>query len=90
MLTLASADPGATIYVVTPASPYSEARVCVEPEEGGDLAGLAYLLEVSLARDVLNVWTSWRNGGQPTPEEAARAIIYYAQHDAYEPVRPTA
>lgn len=60
--------------------------MCVEPAEGKGPAGLTYLLEVSLARDVLDVWTSWRNGAQPSPEEAARAVIYYAQHDAYEPV----
>jgi len=48
--------------------------------------GYAYLLEVSLARGVLDVWASWRNGKQPTPEQAARAVIYYSQHDAYEPV----
>lgn len=90
MSALASADPEATIYVATPPAPHSAAMVCIEPDEGGSPAGLTYLLEVSLARDVLHVWASWRNGKQPTPEEAARALIYYAQHDAYEPVRSTA
>ena len=48
--------------------------------------GLAYLLEVAVAHDVLRVWSSWRDGRQPTPEQAANAIIYYAQQDAYQPV----
>jgi len=65
MSALATADPEATIYVATPAGPQSKAIVRVEPEEGRDQAGLTYLLEVSLARDVLQVWTSWRNGRQP-------------------------
>jgi hypothetical protein len=86
MSVLASADPKATIYAAAPIAPHSAAMVCVEPEDGGGPAGLAYLLEVDLARDVLDVWARWREGKEPTPEEAARAIIYYAEHDAYEPV----
>lgn len=82
---LASVDPAATIYVSTPAEPDSAATVCVEPHEGGGPAGLAYLLEVRVACDVLDVWARWRDGKEPTPHEAARAVIYYAQHDAYEP-----
>ena len=90
MSALASADPEATIYVSTPIGPYSYAVVCIEPDEGGGPAGLTYLLEVSLARDVLHAWARWRNGKQPTLEEAAKAVIHYAQHNAYESVRPTA
>jgi hypothetical protein len=90
MSALASADPTGTIYAATPVAPHSDAVVRVESDDRGGPAGHAYLLEVSLARDVLHVWASWRNGKQPTPEEAARAVIYYAQHDAYEPVRPIA
>lgn len=87
---LASADPEATIYVSTPIGPYSDAVVCIEPDDGGSPAGFTYLIEVSLARNVLHVWSRWRDGKQPTLEEAARAVIHYAQYDAYEPVRPTA
>jgi hypothetical protein len=87
---LASADPEATIYAAKPFTPCSAAMVCIEPEDGGGPAGLSYLLEVDLARDVLDVWTRWRNGKEPAPEDAARAIIYYAERDAYEPVQPTA
>jgi len=90
MSALASVDSEATIYVSTPIEPYSDAVVCIEPDEGGSPPGLAYLLEVSLARDVLHTWARWRDGRQPSSEEAAKAVIYYAQHDAYEPVRPTA
>lgn len=87
---LASADQEATIYAARPFSPDSVATVCVEPEDGVAPAGLSYLLEVGLACEVLDVWEQWRNGKEPTPEEAVRAVIYYGEHDAYEPVQPTA
>lgn len=45
----------------------------------------AYLLEVDVARDVLAVWSEWRSRVAPSPEEAARAVIHYAERDAYEP-----
>jgi hypothetical protein len=83
---LAFADPEATIYAAMPFTSHSEAMVCVEPEDAGSPAGLSYLLEVDLARDVLEVWGQWRNGKKPTPDEATTAVIYYAEHDAYEPI----
>ncbi len=81
---LASADPVAVIYCSAPVTPRSQAMICAEGEEPAELG---YLLEVALARDVLDSWANWRNGRQPTPEEAAKAVIHYALHDAYEPVR---
>ena len=50
-------------------------------------AGLDYLLEAAVAREVLQVWASWRQGRHPTAEETASAVIHYAQQDAYEPVQ---
>ena len=81
---LASADPGATIYATAPHAPSSDAMVCAQGEIAS--AGFAYLLEVAVAEDVLSVWSSWRDGRQPTREQAANAIIYFAQQDAYQPV----
>ena len=48
--------------------------------------GLRYFLEVSLARDALEVWTAWRDGAEPTEDERLMAISYYATHDAYLPL----
>ena len=45
-----------------------------------------YLLEVSIAREVLDVWSNWRGGQVPTADEAVEAIIHYAVNDAYQPV----
>jgi hypothetical protein len=81
---LPSADPESVIYTSAPLTPRSEAMICAKAESP---AGLDYLLEVALAREVLHVWADWQHGRQPTPEQAARAVIHYAQQDAYEPVR---
>jgi hypothetical protein len=34
---------------------------------------------------VVEVWSAWRNGQAPNDTEACGAVIYYAEHDAYEP-----
>jgi hypothetical protein len=79
---------GPTIYARKPWNPTADAVVL----EGNDVAdgvvtesGHHYLLEVDLALDVLGVWSDWRGAVTPTPEEATRAVIYYAEHDAYQP-----
>ena len=76
----------ATIYV-----PYEETVVNASTPvllvQGDDTppAGYRYLLEVLIAREVLEVWTSWRDNREPSLEEACEAIIYYAENDAYQP-----
>jgi hypothetical protein len=46
-------------------------------------AGWRYFLEIPTAREVLEVWSSWRDNRVPSTDEACDAIIYYADHDAY-------
>ena len=58
----------------------------VDDEADGAPADFEYLLEVDLVVDVLTVWSSWRAGQAPTATEAAEAVIYYAEKDAYVPV----
>jgi hypothetical protein len=48
-------------------------------------AGWRYLLEVLIAREVLEVWSAWRDGRIPSVEEACDAVIHYADNDAYQP-----
>lgn len=48
--------------------------------------GMKYLLEVELAKEVIQVWKSWRNGREPSPLEKYQAVLYYAENDAYLPV----
>jgi hypothetical protein len=50
--------------------------------------GMAYLLEVDLVQDVLEVWSEWRDGTAPTTAESVAAVVHYAEHDAYIPVAP--
>ncbi|HEV3382147.1 MAG TPA: hypothetical protein VG142_14380 [Trebonia sp.] len=83
---LESADPESTIYATRPATPDSSAILAVEPESGESPEGFPYLLEVDIALEVLDIWARWREGRQPTPQEAVRAVIHYAIYDAYEPV----
>lgn len=44
---------------------------------------LTYFLEVSIAREVVDVWKKWHNNPYPTLEEQINAIIHYANKDAY-------
>lgn len=46
----------------------------------------AYLLEVDLAKEVIRVWSEWRDGAVPTSEEATQAVIFYGEHDSYQPL----
>ena len=45
--------------------------------------GMKYLLEVELAKEVIQVWKDWRNGREPSPYEKYQAVLYYAEKDAY-------
>jgi hypothetical protein len=62
------------------------ARALVAPESLGDPgAGLRYLLEVSLAREAIDVWQAWRPGRTPTLDDKIAAVSYYALNDAWLP-----
>jgi hypothetical protein len=66
----------------------SPAVAALEPDDGSLPAGaegMAYVLEVADAREVLDVWSQWRDGREPTPDERVCAILYYARNDAHVP-----
>jgi hypothetical protein len=48
--------------------------------------GLSYVLEVFVAKEAIDVWSEWRSGQLPSPYEALRAVIHYAEFDSYLPV----
>jgi hypothetical protein len=80
-------EPAPIIYARRPWTLSSEATVLygersVEPASA---PGFVYLLEVELATDAIEVWSIWRDGRTPTLAEAVGAVIWYAEHDAYEP-----
>lgn len=45
-----------------------------------------YFLEVSVAKNVLRAWSYARGGRMPDLSESCRAVIYYAEYDAYLPM----
>jgi hypothetical protein len=80
---------GPVIYARRPWTPQSNALVLVGddvPDGVTTESGHDYLLEIDLAQEVVEVWSDWRNGTRPTAEEATWAVIYYGEHDAYQPV----
>jgi hypothetical protein len=81
-------EPGPTIFAVRPWSPRSESVIISEEAEDGVAPSrpeFAYLVEVAIAREVLDVWSAWRNGRLPTADEAVDAVLHYAINDSYLP-----
>ncbi|WP_165553130.1 DUF7716 domain-containing protein [Kribbella speibonae] len=72
-----------TIYAAEPWTVDSEANVQQDPRSTAPLDGLAYLLDVYTALDVIEVWSEHRDGARPTVAERCAALVYYANHDAY-------
>jgi hypothetical protein len=64
-----------------PVGPDTPAQVAVA--EDGAPKALQYVLEVYLANEALEVWSKWRDGRKPSLVEACKAVIWYAEHDAY-------
>ena len=58
----------------------AELRPAIEVPGG---RGFPYFLEVSVAKNVLQAWSYARDGRVPGMSETVRAIIYYAENDAY-------
>ena len=48
--------------------------------------GFYYLLEIDIIKEILQVWSFWRNSKKPTLNEMLMAIIYYSENDTYLPV----
>jgi hypothetical protein len=77
-----------TIFAVEPWTPESAAVVLALDVVDGVAPSrpqYVYLLEIDIAVEVLEVWSAWRGGAIPSPEEAAVAVIHYAKNDAYLP-----
>jgi hypothetical protein len=80
-------DDDATLFAARPWSAGSDAASAVEDHESREAveAGRSYLLEVSMAKEVVRTWGAWHGGRAPSTTEAVRAVIYYAEHDTYPP-----
>lgn len=68
----------------------SPALVCPRREDGGPTcpldASLTEVLGVERARDAIAVWSAWRGGLIPSPEDRFRAVMFYSQHGTYFPL----
>jgi len=67
----------------------SRALVVLEPADESHprlATGLTYLMQVARAKEVVAVWRRCRPGTVPTIDDLCDAILYYARHDAHEPV----
>jgi hypothetical protein len=76
-----------TIYAES-AMGSAEAVVAREPEDAtsAPATDLPYLLEVSAAREAIEVWGAWRPDRSPTLDDRVAAVVHYATHDAWLPV----
>ena len=86
---LDSFDEDLTIYVDSRLVLDSEAVLACEPEDGSlpeEARGLVYFIEVYLAREVLEVWSQWRQDEVPSREDKYKALVYYVKNDDYLPV----
>ena len=78
-----------TIFAQTPWSSSSPAVVLCEESLDGRAPSMpthAYLLEVDVAAEVLEVWSKRRSGRTPSPEEATEALIHFAAHGTHLPL----
>jgi hypothetical protein len=57
---------------------------------GRAASGFMYMLEADLVKEIIEVWSEWREGRTPTLAEAVGAVIWYAEHDAYQRTDPHA
>ncbi len=74
------------IYVTRDEVPVGlETSVLLVPLGEKGPQGWRYLLEVSIAQKVVDVWSAWRDDRVPSPAEACEAIVFYADNDAYLP-----
>ena len=83
---LDSLDEESTIYAAEPWTADSQAIIAPEPDTGGLPAkakklGLAYFLEVFVARDFLEEWIG-NLDAEPTLQEKCSRLIEYAKTDA--------
>jgi hypothetical protein len=89
---LARLDREATIYAQEPWTPDSPSLLRVQDPEAEYepivIDGHRCLLEVSIARDVVETYATWCADERRTPTHAdeVRAVLHYATHDAYLPL----
>jgi hypothetical protein len=68
----------------------SPALVCPRSQGGGLTCpldpSLSEVLSVEQAREAIEVWSAWRGGLSPSPEDRFRTVMFFAQHGAFFPL----
>ena len=68
----------------------SPALVCPRSEVGSIACpldpSLSEVLSVEQARDAIAVWSAWRGGLTPSPEDRFNTVMFYSRHGAYFPL----
>jgi hypothetical protein len=68
----------------------SPALVCPRAEAGSLMCpfdpSLSEVLSVGQAREAIEVWSAWRGGVTPSPEERFRTVIFYSQNGCFLPL----
>jgi len=74
----------------TDAGRKSPAVVCSRGEGGSRTcpldSSLSEVLNVEQARDAIAVWSAWRGGLTPSPEDRFRTVMFFSQHGAFFPL----
>jgi hypothetical protein len=78
----AEGGPDAVATACALVCPGDETGSCVCPQD----STLSYVLSVEQAKECIAVWSAWRAGRRPTPEEKVAAVLYYSRHDAWLPI----
>lgn len=68
----------------------SPALICPRGEGGSVTCpldtSLSEVLSVEQARDAIAVWSAWRGGLTPPPEDRFSTVIFYSRHGAFFPL----
>lgn len=68
----------------------SPALVCARSEGTGVTCpldpSLTEVLSVAQAREAIAVWSAWRGGLSPSPEDRYRTVMFYSRHGAFFPL----
>ena len=68
----------------------SPALICPRSEGGSPTcpldASLSEVLSLEQARDAIAVWSAWRGGLTPSPEDRFRTVMFFSQHGAFFPL----
>lgn len=67
----------------------SPALVCPRGEAGVTCPldpSLSEVLSVEQAREAIEVWSAWRRGLTPSPEDRFNTVMFYSRHNTFFPL----